>query len=157
MKLLSTDQARIRALLERHPFTRNLPDEVLTQLAALGRLCRWEPGQYLLREGQMVEHFFLILSGRVAVQIYQPERGVMVLQTLGRGDAAGWSWVVPPYRATFDIQIQEPTETVCLPAETLRKYIHDDPQVGVQLLKKLLALLASRLQSARLQLLDLYR
>ncbi len=157
MQLVSTERERIRSLLERHPFTRNLPAEVLDHLASLGRLCLWQPGQYLLREGQPVEHFFLLLSGRVAVQVYQPERGVINLQTLGRGDAAGWSWAVPPYRATFDIRVQEPTETICLPATALRQCIDENPQVGLHLLKKLLAMLASRMQATRLQLLDLYQ
>ncbi len=156
MASVTSEVHHVRSVLQSHPFTRGLPDEVLTQLAPLGRIDRWEPGAYLLREGQPVEHFYPILSGRVAVEVYQPDRGVLHLQTLGRGDAVGWSWVLPPYRAAFDIRVLEPTETLSLPAEELRNLIDEHPEVGLRLLKKLLAMMAARIQAARLQLLDLY-
>lgn len=150
------DERRIFELLRRHPFTRALPENHLQRLASIASVCQLQPGDYLLREGRPVDAFYLLLSGRVGVEVYQPDRGVIPLQTLSRGDAVGWSWALPPYRATFDIRVLEPTEAICLPASELRQLMHDDPVLAVSILKKLLSMVASRIQATRLQLLDIY-
>ncbi len=156
MTTSAPETTRILELLRRHPFTRSFPETHLQRLAEIAYVRRWNPGDYLLREGRPVEAFYLILSGRVAVEVYQPDRGVIPLQTLGRGDAVGWSWMLPPYRATFDIRVLEPTETICFPAPELRQRMEEDPTLAVSLLSKLLSMVASRIQATRLQLLDMY-
>jgi hypothetical protein len=59
---------------------------------------RFEPGQFVFREGEEANQFYLIRHGKVTSEIHAPPRGSIIIQTLGEGDVLGWSWLFPPYR-----------------------------------------------------------
>ena len=46
------------------------------------------------------------------LEIYTPERGLIVIQTLSEGDVLGWSWLAPPYRWSLDAQAIELTRAI---------------------------------------------
>jgi len=146
----------IQAILAEHPFTHDLPESERRKLMQFARVEEFAPGEFLLREGRVANAFFLITFGYVAVELYLPERGVLRLQTLGPGDVAGWSWMLPPYRATFDIRALDATRSLILDGEALRAEFERDYALGYQVARKLLGVVAQRLQAARLQLIDMY-
>lgn len=143
-------------ILAAHPFTHELPDVEREKLVRFARLQEFAPDEFLLREGRVADTFYLIISGHVGVELYLPERGVLRLQTLGPGEVVGWSWMLPPYRATFDIRALDHTQTVALDGEGLRAQFKEDCALGYQVVQKLLGVVAQRLQATRLQLIDMY-
>ncbi len=44
------------------------------------------------------EYFYLIDQGSVGPEVFVPGKGVITIQTIGAGEALGWSWLFPPYR-----------------------------------------------------------
>jgi hypothetical protein len=54
----------------------------------------FQPGEYLIHEGDEARSFFVICQGRVFVETSAPGRGALPIQTLGPGDILGWSWLV---------------------------------------------------------------
>jgi CRP-like cAMP-binding protein len=129
----------------------------LALLASGARVARYAAGTYLGREGEPAEDFFLIQSGFVSLGIHTPDRGVVTLQSIGPGHALGWSWLVPPHRWRFDCRASEPVEVLAFKAQWLRDQCEQDHELGYQLFKHLLGVVASRLAATRLQLLDLHR
>ena len=146
----------LKRLLQEHPFFRDLEEKYLTLLTECASNVRFNAGTYIFREGEDADKFYLIRFGRVAIEIYSPERGSIILQTLKEGDVLGWSWLFPPYKWHFDARAVELTRAVALDAACLRKKCEEDKLLGYELLKKFSQVIIQRLQSARLQLLDVY-
>ncbi|MBI3979660.1 MAG: cyclic nucleotide-binding domain-containing protein [Chloroflexi bacterium] len=143
-------------LLVEHPFTSDLSDEDRRALADLATIKRYQPDELIIQEGRPATTFFLIADGLVAIELFLPDRGVRRLQTAGAGSAVGWSWMLAPSRWEFDVRALEPTTAVALNGERLRALFDRECCLGLQLTRKLLAVVAGRLKATRLQLLDVY-
>ena len=81
-----------------HAFLKGLGQRHLMLLASGVRPVSMPAGNFLAREGEPARAFYLIQSGTVALAIHTPDRGEVQVQTVGPGDALGWSWLVPARR-----------------------------------------------------------
>jgi CRP/FNR family transcriptional regulator, cyclic AMP receptor protein len=116
----------------------------------------FEAEEYLLREGEPADVFFVIRKGLVALETFVPERGALTVQTLHDGDLLGWSWLVPPYRVAFDARALSRTHALSFDASCLRGKCDQDPALGYDLLRLFAGVIVQRLQNTRVQLLDVY-
>jgi CRP-like cAMP-binding protein len=128
----------------------------LDLVAGCARLARFEAGRFLCREGQPADVLYVLRSGRVALEIAAPERGPIVIETLGAGDPLGWSWLFPPHRWHLDAVATEPVAALAFDAGCLRAKSEADHELGYQLLRRFSQVMLERLQATRLQLLDVY-
>jgi CRP/FNR family transcriptional regulator, cyclic AMP receptor protein len=133
-----------------------LSGEHLTLIAGCAVNERFPAGAELFREGAPADRFFLIRSGAVALEVHQPGRGGLLIETFHTGDVVGWSWLFPPYRWEFDGRVVEDTGTVSFDGACLRGKCEDDHELGYQLMKRFAESMTERLQATRLQLLDVY-
>jgi NAD(P)H-flavin reductase len=92
----------LERILRELPFFAGLDDEHGRLVTGCARNHRFDAGQYLFREGEPADEFFLVRHGRVALEIYSPGKGPIVFEKLGEGEVVGASWLVPPYRWIFD-------------------------------------------------------
>ena len=113
-------------------------------------------GEYVMREGEPADLFYIVREGDVALETFSPQRGAMTLETLHDGDLLGWSWLVPPYRTTFDARSLGTTHVVSFDGACLRGKCDADPALGYALLKIVAVVFTDRLRDTRLRLLDLY-
>ena len=146
----------MRELVERHPFMTGLSPASLDLIVGCARNVAFEPGGLLCVEGESADTFYLLRRGRVSVAIHAPGRGSIVIETVGPGDVVGWSWLVPPFRWTFDARALERVGCVAIDGACLRDKARTDPSLGFELLSKVSETLLARLQATRLRLLDLY-
>ena len=146
----------LKSILAEHRFCEDLPLEYLDLLVGCASNTRFAPGEYLMRESEEADQFFLIRAGRVALRIHAPERWALTLQTLGEGEMLGWSWLIPPHQFRFDAQAVEDTRAIALDGTCLRQKCESDPALGYDLLKRISRVLASRLEATHLQLLDVF-
>ncbi|HEY7443545.1 MAG TPA: cyclic nucleotide-binding domain-containing protein [Vicinamibacterales bacterium] len=146
----------LEPILAAHPFLQGLDPSLLALIVGCASNVRFDPGQYLFREGQEANEFFIIRHGRVSLEIYVPDRGPVTLQTISAGGVLGWSWVFPPYRWHSDARATELTRAIALDGTCLRKKCEDMPSVGYELMKRFARVLDESLQASRLQLLDVY-
>jgi CRP-like cAMP-binding protein len=68
----------------------------------------------------------------------------------------GISWLVPPYRWRYDAKAIESTRTIAIDAACLRQQSDADHDLGYEMMKRLLPMIVQRLQTTRLQILDIY-
>jgi CRP/FNR family cyclic AMP-dependent transcriptional regulator len=113
-------------------------------------------GEYLMREGESADAFFVLRSGDVALEAFSPQRGAMTIETLHDGDLLGWSWLIPPYRTMFDARSIDETHTIAFDGACLRGKIETDRALGYALLRVFTTVVVERLQNTRLRLLDVY-
>lgn len=144
-----------RIVLE-HPFFTGLERKLGATIAGCAKNHRFEAGQYLFREDEPANEFFLIRHGSVALEVHAPGRPSLVFSTEHEGDIVGASWLLPPYRWGMDARAVELTRAIGIDAECLRDKCDADHDLGYELMKRVLPALVSRLNAARMQMLDLY-
>ena len=146
----------IAEFLSEHPFTKELSAAHRELIAGCAQNKGYQPGSYVFREGDPADTFYAIRKGRVAIDVFTPQRGALTIQTVTDGDILGWSWLFPPYRCTFDARVVAATRVVAFDGKCLRGKAESDHELGYQLMKRLSRVFTARLNATRLQLLDVY-
>lgn len=143
-------------VLSEHPFVQGMAAEHVHFLTGCTANIKFQPGDYLFREGEPASVLYLLREGEAAVQVYSPGRGARTLVTINGGDIAGWSWVVKPYTCHFDVVAISPVRAISIDAACLRRKCDADPKFGYDVLTRMVTVIEHRLQASRLQLLDIY-
>jgi CRP/FNR family transcriptional regulator, cyclic AMP receptor protein len=147
---------RVDELLRDAAMFHGMAPERLELIAGCASNRIFRPGDYLLREGDRADTFFVIRRGDVAVETYVPQRGALTLETLHDGDVLGWSWLFPPYRVAFDARAAETVHTVAFDGRCLRGKCEEDHDLGYELIKRFAEVIVERLRATRMQLMDVY-
>ena len=137
-------------------FGAGLPPETQARLAAMGHIRSIPVGAELLREGDIAQEFGVLLSGRIALRMLVPERGMVTILTVEPGDVIGWSAIVPPNRATLTVVAIEPIEALMFDGNELRAALRADHALAATIYPRVLQVVSRRLTATRLQLLDLF-
>ena len=146
----------LERIVREHRFFAGLDEPFLQLVVGCARNVRFEEGQYLFREAAPADQFFLIRHGRVALELSAPGRGTVTFQTVGAGEILGVSWLIPPYRWTYDARAIELTRAIGIDAACLRGKCEADHDLGYEMMKRFMPVLIQRLQATRLQILDVY-
>jgi CRP-like cAMP-binding protein len=143
-------------LIAEHPFFSGLDPAFYELLSDCASLRRFASKQEIFHEGSYADHFYLILTGKVALETFVPGCGMVTIQNLEAGDALGWSWMFDPYKWHFTATTRAPTEVISFNAAALRAKAEDNRDFRDELLVRISKTLLQRLQGTRLQLIDLY-
>jgi len=146
----------LERILREHAFFEGISAEYSQLVSGCARNHLFNAGQYLYREGEPANEFFLIRQGKVALEIVAPGQVPIIIATLGEGEIVGASWLVPPYRWTFDARAVELTRAIGIDAACLRGKCEADHHLGYEMMKRFLPILVKRLHATRLQILDVY-
>jgi CRP-like cAMP-binding protein len=144
-------------LLREHPFFQGMSTELVDVLVGCAANVRFEPGDFLVKEGEEASKWYLVRSGQVALEAHVPGQDPIVVGTLGENDVIGWSWIVPPYMWHFDARAVVPVRAVALDGACLRQKCEADHDLGYELMKRFLYIVQMRLYWSRLQLVDMYK
>ena len=142
--------------LPEHPFFAELDPRITDLMVGCAKNVHFSPGETLFRSGEPADTFYVIRHGQVALDLHDPQRGALVIATLGEGEVVGWSWLVPPYRWFTDARAVVPTSATAIDGACLRGKCDRDPVLGYQLLQRVAIVMYARLQAARVRMLDLY-
>jgi CRP/FNR family transcriptional regulator, cyclic AMP receptor protein len=146
----------LEGVLAKHPFFGELDPRYLELVVGCASNMRFNAGEFIFREGEQANHFYLIREGKVSLEVFVPGRGSLTIQTLTGGDILGWSWLVPPYRLMFDARAAEMTRAIVLDGKCLRDKCEADHELGYELLKRVTPVLGHGLDATRVRLLDIY-
>jgi CRP-like cAMP-binding protein len=146
----------LERILAEHAFFKGLESRYLSLITGCASNVRFDAGQFLFREGEEANHFYLIRAGKVALEVFSPQRGAIIIQTLGEGEILGWSWLIPPHYWRFDARAIELTRAIALDGRCLRTNCEEDHSLGYQFLIRFAHIIEDRLEAMRLQLLDVY-
>jgi len=139
-----------------HPFLAGMNRIHLTLLTDCAGARHFKAKQTILREGEFANGFYLIETGKAALESEAGLGESIAIQTLGAGNLLGWSWMFPPYVWQFTARAIEPTIALFIYAAILREYCEKDHSLGYELLKRISAVMVTRLQAAHGQLLSVY-
>jgi CRP/FNR family transcriptional regulator, cyclic AMP receptor protein len=142
------------SVLAAQPFLRGMPP---AQLRALARLCEHvtvPAGRRLFDEGAAADRFWIIDAGQVTLDASVPGRGRVKIETLGRSDVVGLSWMQPPYQWRFGAVATQPSQAFAFDARAVRRACDADPVLGYELSQRFTAVVVRRLQATRARLID---
>ena len=147
----------LERILGEHPFFAKLDADFLALVTGCAANVRFRAGEYVYREGESADNFYILRHGIVDLELHAPGRGEMLLiASVRQGQVLGESWLFPPYRWHFDARARSVVRAISLDGVCLRGKCEDNPAMGYEMMKRFSAVFAERLQATRLQLLDLY-
>ena len=150
-------QEEVLAELKKIPWFRDLPEKHLITLSEIGTLRRAKAGEVFFREGDVENYVYVVLEGRVALDIFVPHRGKVRFYTAESWEIFGWSSVTPSVRQrTAGAQAVIDSLVVGFDAKKLYQACEDDHDLGYIIMRRLSNIVASRLMVTRLQLLDMF-
>ena len=146
----------IDELLRESPAFACLEPPQLEVIAGCATNVHFDADEMLFREGDPADTFYLVRSGSVALEMFVPPRGALLIETIDEGEVIGWSWLFAPYRWHFDARTLAPVRATGFDGACLRGKCDADPALGYALMSCFARLMIERLQSTRLRLLDVY-
>ena len=154
---MNCDPVELKAALQSIPWFQEINPEHFESLCGVSCLRQVEPGDELFREGDKEDFLYIVLEGRIALDIHIPGRGRMRIFTAEPMDIVGWSSATPVVRQrTASARAVLPGRLICLDAQKLRVLCDSDHDLGYVVMRRLANVVASRLLVTRLQLLDMF-
>lgn len=135
-----------------HPFLIGISAHHIRLLVDSAMKTRFEAGQTIFEQGDTANRFYLIQTGKVVLESSGEQDEPVTIEVIGAGDLLGWSWLFPPYVWQFSARAAEATDAIFFYGTVLREYCDADPSLGLELFKRMGAIMITRLQSARSRL-----
>lgn len=148
--------AHVERKIAEHPFFHGLPKEFTRAIAAEATERAFDVDTTVAREGSEADVFYLVVDGKIGLELEAADRPPITVQTVGPGEVVGWSWLVPPHRWRFSVRTLKPTRLLVLDGGVIRRALQTHPDWGFEFLHRFVPVLAERLENTRIQLLDLY-
>ncbi len=143
--------------LQKIPWFRELDPEHLHKIAAISHLRKVKADEVLFREGDSEDNLYIVVEGRIALNIFVPHRGKIRISTAEPLDVFGWSSVTPSvHQRTAGATAVVDGLVICINAEKLRQACDEDHDLGYVVMRRLANIVASRLLVTRLQLIDMF-
>jgi CRP/FNR family cyclic AMP-dependent transcriptional regulator len=139
------------------PWFQELKEDHIRKLASITRIRPMKAGEVIFREGDTHESVYIVIEGRVGLEMFVPHRGKVRFYTAEPWELFGWSSVTP------NVHLRTAGATAVLDgsllrvdAEQLNQACEEDHDLGYLVMRRLARVVAGRLQVTRLQLLDMF-
>lgn len=143
--------------LQKIPWFKEIKSELLHKIEAIAHLRSITSGEILFREGDREDNLYIVVKGRVALDIFIPHRGKLRIYTVEPWDLFGWSSVTPSiHQRTAGATAVLDGLVIAIDSSKLRQACEEDHDLGYLVMRRLMNIVASRLLVTRLQLVDMF-
>ena len=140
--------------LSAHEFFSEFSDDVLKFLCECSSTREIKKEQILFRQGEHADKFYVVRNGRISLQMPAIMGPTLEIQTLGKDQVLGWSWLISPYKWNFQTKAEEDSELLQFDGAAILIRCEQEPKFGYELLKKFAGLMSVRLNAARQKMMD---
>ncbi len=153
-KLPRSGSTKAEALRVSPVFSDLKPDQ-LSELAQITREVRLKTGQFLFHEGDVVDSFCVVASGRVRVFMHSPSGRDFVITFVGPGTILGNPLLY--YGKVHPCSNETMTETRVLAIENrdFARFLSRHPESGCRVLRKMLSIAGARMGNDAIRLVAL--
>lgn len=144
-------------LRERSSLLQALTNTEVTLFESAATELQVSAGETLFDEEEPADLFYIVVDGRIGLELTSPGKEPIVIQTLGTGDLVGVSWLFPPHRWNWRARAILNSELAAFDATIIRAELERDRDLALEVLTVVAGEVVHRLQRTRVQLLDLYR
>ena len=150
------NQAEITTTIKSIPWFLDLSHESINRLNAIADVISLEPGNVMFSEGDQHPYLYVVLEGKVRLESFVPGRGSLPLFTAESLDVVGWSSLTPVVRQkTCTATVLTSTKLLKFNAQALMACCEADCELGFVIMRRLANIVASRLLTHRLHLLEI--
>jgi CRP-like cAMP-binding protein len=149
-------QTSFRGMIVTHPFFKGINPRYIHLLTECASIVEFGALDEIFHEGEEADHFYLIRRGKVELNTFVPRVGTTTVQTIGPGDALGWSWLFPPYEWHLTARAVEPVEALAFDARSLRESAEENHDFGYDLVMRVGHVMFVRLQATRRRFVGFY-
>ena len=149
-------QADLSKTLRRIPWFAELSQAKLDCLASIATLHELEEGDVLFSEGDREDYLYVLLEGQVVLEIEVPTRGQVQVYAAEVLDTIGWSSMTPIVRQrTASARATQPCLLIGFNSKLLQQLCDDDYELGYIIMRRMANVVASRMLTTRLCLLEM--
>lgn len=149
-------QAGLPNTLRRIPWFVDLNQSQLDCLSSISTITELNAGETLFNEGDREDYLYVLLEGQVVLEIEVPTRGQVPIYTAEVLDTIGWSSMTPIIRQrTASVRATKPSVLLGFNSKLLEQMCEEDHDLGYVIMRRLANVVANRLLTTRLCLLEL--
>jgi CRP/FNR family transcriptional regulator, cyclic AMP receptor protein len=143
-----------RDALHRSGVFQGLDEKELAKIEALCERREFADGTLIVQEDQKGGQVFLLLSGRVSIEVRSPfEAGrAQTIATLRSGELFGEVSLADGFLRSANTRAAEKCEVLSIDDGKLRAAMEDDPALGFKVMKNLARVLAARIRDTNMKL-----
>jgi CRP-like cAMP-binding protein len=152
--MTTTTMDDVEEVLNRQPLAREFTAGQIERLARLGKFVEFAPGEVIHREGDECSEFYVLVRGHVAIELLGHHE-VFRVETVVPGGEFGWTAMLAGAGRYFQARALDAVQALAFDAARVRTMSDQDTSFGYALMRRLLVVVAGRLQSTRLQVTDM--
>jgi CRP-like cAMP-binding protein len=135
-------------ILKQVPFLSGLDKSVLQQITQACKVCGYRANELCFVEGEKAENFYLLLSGRVCLERRLPlhwVHEVVPIHIVSETEVFGWSALAGPGPFTASARCTTDCDVIVIKGKDLLQILEGNSSAGHLVMKRLAAIVASRL------------
>lgn len=135
-----------------------LTDPMLEKVRPLVQTNHFENREVIFREGEAAKNLYMLLRGKVLLEVEASEAMMIALGAIKAGYSFGWSALVPESSSytTYAICV-EPCEVLCVPGDSFLELLEEDHSMGYRIMQGVANILKNRLERRTNQFLKTLR
>ena len=141
-------------ILEEVSIFADLTMEELSLLAPLCRVIEGKAGDVLVREGELVQHMYLLLSGEGTVTKTRADGKLVKLNRVGKDDLVGEITFFKNTPASASVVANGPYQALEIEQKEFHRLLGAYPKLGVKMYKKFARILSGRVKTCLAQLVE---
>ncbi|MEX0915923.1 MAG: Crp/Fnr family transcriptional regulator [Wenzhouxiangellaceae bacterium] len=144
----------IKQVLSDAPVFNGMSAEHIERLAAHATEKTVENNVCLFRGGDPVRHFYLLIDGEISIEVPALTGPTLQVQRLKSVRVLGWSWLLPPFKWSFNARAETDSKVLEFDGEAVLKECESDPEFGYEVIKRFSGLMAERLDAAHKKMME---
>jgi CRP-like cAMP-binding protein len=150
------NNTELKPTLKSIPWLMDLTSSQLQSLENISGSRFIKSGEVLFREGDNDNVLYIVSEGRLAIDILVPGHGQVCIYYAEPLDLVGWDRMTPVARQRItSVTAEQDSYLIYLNATALSELCDTDPVIGMTIMRRMSNVIASRLLSMRIKLLEL--
>jgi CRP-like cAMP-binding protein len=132
----------------------DLSDEELEAISKVAETRRVLKDQVLFSEGTVASQLFILLEGKIAIELVTGHHQEAVFYNVEPGHVFGWSGFIHPFKFTATGKAAADGLIMTIDRESFHRIVAEDHHLGFVVMEGLAEVITKRLRETRIQLLE---
>ena len=132
--------------LKRILLLEDLDDTMLGKMLPFTQMHLFGDRAVIFKEGQHAEDFYMLLKGKVVLEVEASESTMISLGSIKSGYSFGWSALLGGSTYTSDAICVEPCEVIAIPGKTFLNLLEENHSMGFRIMEGVGTILKRRLE-----------
>lgn len=121
-----------------------LSDQMLDQLVPIAELLQFEAEEFIFRQGDPANRFYMLLQGKVLLEQHITSKITVSLSAIKPGYSFGWSAILDAVTFSTDAICAQQSQLLTFRAEKLKTLLENNHSMGYILTQRILHIIKKR-------------